>query len=337
MPPAACIAAAAEITATMISIALIGGSPGSSPKRKTRTSVPTPPQSPSPMPPERTPRAMKPITTSALERDQDPVGRAHLARLLSQLLARARVAERSGELGVEARDLDDASARRWRARPRSFAAASVSCSIDSSSVSASSSSESCAPRARSRPSRPSRRPARPPPRPPRCRGCRRCRRPRPASRSPARPARGPCGRSPSGPAASPTAAPRRRAAMALGRPDVLDDRLDLAPPDADGAAHALRPLAGGDGLAARRRGCRSDAVTPSTSTTPTAMPTIQVSGPRIARPTSSPDRTARRRRATSSCQKRSTVGMLTRSSGECGNSICGPNDSMSRRRRPCCR
>ena len=35
-------------------------------------------------------------------------------------------------------------------------------------------------------------------------------------------------------------------------------------------------------------------------------------------------------RATSSFQKRSTVGTLTRSSGECGNSICGPNDSMSR-------
>ena len=63
MPPAACIAAAAAITATMISIALIGGSPGSSPKTKTRMSVPTPPQSPSPMPPERTPSAMKPITT----------------------------------------------------------------------------------------------------------------------------------------------------------------------------------------------------------------------------------------------------------------------------------
>ena len=52
------------MTAMMINIALIGGSPGSSPKPKTRTTVPTPPQSPSPIPPDRTPRAMKPMTTS---------------------------------------------------------------------------------------------------------------------------------------------------------------------------------------------------------------------------------------------------------------------------------
>ena len=48
----------------MMSIALTGGSPGSSPKPKTRTSVPTPPHSPSPIPPVRTPSAMKPMTTS---------------------------------------------------------------------------------------------------------------------------------------------------------------------------------------------------------------------------------------------------------------------------------
>ncbi len=47
----------------MIRIALIGGSPGSSPNTKTSTSVPTPPQSPRPIPPERTPSAMKPMTT----------------------------------------------------------------------------------------------------------------------------------------------------------------------------------------------------------------------------------------------------------------------------------
>jgi len=62
MPPAACIAAAAEITATMISIASNGGSPGSSPKKKTRISVPTPPHRPRPIPPDRTPSAMKPTT-----------------------------------------------------------------------------------------------------------------------------------------------------------------------------------------------------------------------------------------------------------------------------------
>ena len=38
--------------------------PGSSPKRNTRMSVPTPPQSPSPIPPERTPRKMKKMTMS---------------------------------------------------------------------------------------------------------------------------------------------------------------------------------------------------------------------------------------------------------------------------------
>src|SRR5881392_3030036 len=63
MPPAACIAAAAEITATMISIASNGGSPGSSPKAKTRISVPTPPQRPRPIPPARTPSAMNPTTS----------------------------------------------------------------------------------------------------------------------------------------------------------------------------------------------------------------------------------------------------------------------------------
>src|SRR3954469_8864580 len=58
------MAAAADMTAMMMSIALTGGSPGSSPKRKTRMSVPTPPHRPSPMPPDRTPSAMKPTTIS---------------------------------------------------------------------------------------------------------------------------------------------------------------------------------------------------------------------------------------------------------------------------------
>ena len=65
-------------------------------------------------------------------------------------------------------------------------------------------------------------------------------------------------------------------------------------------------------------------------TTPTAMPTIQASGPRITSyffPGSDSSSTT----PTSSFQKRSTVGMLTRSSGECGPSICGPIASMSRR------
>ena len=48
----------------MISIASNGGVPGSSPKKKTRISVPTPPHRPSPIPPARTPSAMNPTTIS---------------------------------------------------------------------------------------------------------------------------------------------------------------------------------------------------------------------------------------------------------------------------------
>ena len=107
---------------------------------------------------------------------------------------------------------------------------------------------------------------------------------------------------------------------------VLDGRLELAAPDADGPADALRPLARGDRLAARCRGCRSSPVTMTTSTIPATTATTQASGPRIALP---PGLESSSTTATRSCQKRSTVGILTRSSGECGNSICGPNDSMS--------
>ena len=65
-----------------------------------------------------------------------------------------------------------------------------------------------------------------------------------------------------------------------------------------------------------------------TAMTPTAA-RIQGSGPRTSRPYFAGSDISSRK-TTSSLQKRSTVGMLTRSSGECGNSICGPNESMSR-------
>ena len=168
----------------------------------------------------------------------------------------------------------------------------------------------------------------PPPRRSRYRGRPRCRRPRPSSRSPARPARGPCGRSPSGPAASPTAVPLRRCVGARSS-DVLDDRLELASP----GARRRRTRSAPTRRPSPSRHCSSRfpirAVTTSTSTTPTRPPTIQVSGPRLTSyffPGADSSSTT----LTSSCQKRSTVGMLTRSSGECGPSICGPIASMSR-------
>ena len=124
-----------------------------------------------------------------------------------------------------------------------------------------------------------------------------------------------CGSSPAG-------------AVGAGSSDVLDDRLELASPDADGAAHALRPLAGRDRLAAvvtvsdhggddeHQHDTDCDADDPG-----------ERSAPRPTLPGTDSSSTT----ATSSCQKRSTVGMLTRSSGECGPSICGPIASMSRR------
>ena len=116
-----------------------------------------------------------------------------------------------------------------------------------------------------------------PPRPAAYRECPRCRHlpqacPRPRRRAPT-----PSGQGRSGPGASPTAALRRGSGGAR-RADVLDDGLQLAPPDADGAADVLRPLAGGNG-ALRSSRVPIAPVTTSTSTRPTAMPTIQVIGP----------------------------------------------------------
>ena len=65
MPPAACMRAAVVTTARMIATAAAGGSPGASPKMKTSTNVPRPPQSPTPTPPARVPMTMAPTTTRA--------------------------------------------------------------------------------------------------------------------------------------------------------------------------------------------------------------------------------------------------------------------------------
>ena len=63
IPPAACIAADAVMTAMMMKKASTGGDPGSNWKTNTRTAVPAAPHRPSPMPPIRTPRKMAPRTT----------------------------------------------------------------------------------------------------------------------------------------------------------------------------------------------------------------------------------------------------------------------------------
>ena len=131
MPPAASIAAAAAMTAMMISIALTGGSPGSSPKTKTRMSVPTPPQRPSPMPPVRTPRAMKAMTTrpSIAMRIQSLVLVDVSPVCLAELLARARGrgrARASQSSSGSAVSLTEPSARRLSGRWPSTAAVSAS-------------------------------------------------------------------------------------------------------------------------------------------------------------------------------------------------------------------
>ena len=173
----------------MISIALTGGSPGARPKPKTSTSVPTPPQSPRPTPPERTPRAMKPITTSP----------SSAIRIQSEVLTgssphgaagSARVERRAGELGIE--PVTSATVCTPPASTVPIArAASVSCSIACSRQSASSSSESCASSSSFCAERPSRRAAWRPPHPAPNRACRRRRRHRRWCSSPRWPARGP--------------------------------------------------------------------------------------------------------------------------------------------------
>ena len=64
MPPAACIAADAVMTAMMMKKAPIGGSPGVSLNAKIKTAVPAAPHRPSPMPPSRTPMTMAMMTTA---------------------------------------------------------------------------------------------------------------------------------------------------------------------------------------------------------------------------------------------------------------------------------
>ena len=54
-PPAACIHAAADITATIMSITSIGGAVGCRPNTNVSIPNPIPPMTPSPMPPRRAP------------------------------------------------------------------------------------------------------------------------------------------------------------------------------------------------------------------------------------------------------------------------------------------
>ena len=167
----------------MISIALTGGSPGSSPKTKTRTSVPTPPQRPRPMPPERTPSAMNPMTTRPSIATRSQSHRAHVELCSSfscwQVLDSRTAAASSGSRRATSAIVSTPPA----STSRIALAAPVSWPTASSSVSASSSSESwaCSKLATGR--RPSRTPAPRRPRPERCRGRRRCRYPRRASSS----------------------------------------------------------------------------------------------------------------------------------------------------------
>ncbi len=65
MPPAACIADDAVMTAMMMKNASMGGEPGGNRNPNTSTAVPTTPHRPRPMPPVRTPRTIAPMTTTA--------------------------------------------------------------------------------------------------------------------------------------------------------------------------------------------------------------------------------------------------------------------------------
>ena len=128
----------------MMSIALTGGSPGSSPKTNTSTSVPTPPQSPSPIPPERTPRAMNPITTSPSSAINTQ------SVVLMSCSAPLAVAGRCSTRSTPVRARGRASPRRRASVTPLVSVEAIACaavvswSIDSSSVSASSSRESWA-------------------------------------------------------------------------------------------------------------------------------------------------------------------------------------------------
>src|SRR5689334_11339879 len=93
------------MTAMMMSIASTGGSPGASWKPKTRISVPTPPHRPRPTTPERTPRAMKPMTTRPWRAINAQPSGFTMPPLRLQVDARRRAAEGGHELLVELGDL----------------------------------------------------------------------------------------------------------------------------------------------------------------------------------------------------------------------------------------
>ena len=146
----------------------------------------------------------------ALEGDQDPVAGAHcVCSALScwhSLVSRTVRASFGVGLG-EVRE-HDRSARQARRRARAPPARTARATPRASRPRRRATLPP--PRARSGRSRPSWTRLRRPPHPAPCRGRRRCRSPRPASRPPARRVRHPCAGTRCGPAASRTAAPRRR-------------------------------------------------------------------------------------------------------------------------------
>ena len=91
----------------MISIALTGGSPGARPKPKTRIERADAAPEPEADPARPHAEGDEADHEQPLDRDQDPVGRAHPVRLRVELLAGARLESRTGELGIETGDLCD--------------------------------------------------------------------------------------------------------------------------------------------------------------------------------------------------------------------------------------
>src|SRR4029079_8217132 len=118
--------------------------------------------------------------------------------------------------------------------------------------------------------------------------------------------------------------PQRAARVGVAEP--VDDRLDLPAPDGDGTADRGGPLARWHVLtlavvAADQRDHSGDRDDPGDDDDDPE--------PRSAHHASFPGFESSSTNPTSRRQNRSTVGIETLSSGECGASICGPNEIMS--------
>ena len=223
------------------------------------------------------------MTTRPCDGDEDPVHRAHLARLLPQLLARARFLERSRELGIERARRPRSSARRWRARPdraggvrqlrrsppRACPPPRRASPAPSSRSSSAASDQSETSFAASSPSAVSGVPALSMPSTIVSVAC--TARSRPVRTNPVRP----CGVSDCGsslPAAGKALGVRISSTMS----SISPRQTPTAPHD------ALRPLARPTLSRRCRRACRSRRSTTITTTIPATIATIQASAPRIA-------------------------------------------------------